>query len=170
MSHPETIIGPQNELTGKDERVQIHLTEGKKTLLFASLVPEQERLVKLCQDMGLRVGLINGNTDGKGRERIDAAAQRGDLDVIVASGPTAAVGYNWEMFDLVIFVSIDFLDVNILQAYRRASRGSRTTTLRVVMLRYRDSVDDRMFEIVKAKSQLANRVDPSRPVLEFEEL
>ncbi len=169
MSHPETMLGPQNELTGKDQRVEIHLLEGKKTLLFASLVPEQDRLLKLARGMGLRAELINGKVTGKNRERINELAESGQLDVIVASGPTAAVGYNWEMFDLVIFVSIDFLDVNILQAYRRASRGTRTLQLRVIMLRYENSVDDRMYEIVKAKSELANRVDPTRPVLEFTE-
>ena len=73
------------------------------------------------------------------------------------------------MFDHVIFVSIDYLDTNILQAYRRADRGSRTSTLRVTFLQYRDSIDQRMYQINKVKSQLANRVDPNRRIIEFAE-
>jgi len=169
LGHPETMLNNIPKWTGKDERVEILLSEGKKTLIFAALVPEQERLVKLCESLGLRVALINNTVHAKERDRIDQLAQEGKLDVIVGSGPTVAVGYNWEMFDIVIFVSIDYMDVNILQAYRRASRGTRTSILRVYFLRYADTIDDRQYDIVKAKSQLANRVDETRPVLEFTE-
>lgn len=169
LSHPETMFPNAPQWTPKDERIQIHLAEGKKTLIFSSLKPEQERLVRLAEDMGLRAGLVNSDVTGKARERVDEMAQEGLLDVIVASGPTAAVGFNWEMFDVVIFASVDFMDTNVLQAYRRASRGTRTSTLRVIFLRYRDTVEDRMYAILTQKSQLANLVDPSRPVLTFTE-
>lgn len=167
MAHPETMIPDIPKWSEKDERLIVHLTKGQKTLVFAALQPEQERLLGLCEELGLRAALINANVSGPARAKIDEAAQRGELDVIVASGPTTAVGYNWEMFDLVVFVSIDFMDVNILQAYRRASRGSRTKTLHVVFFKYEDSIDDRMYAIVKEKSELANRVDGTRPVLDF---
>lgn len=167
MGHPETMLADIPKWTEKDERLIVHLNKGVKTLVFAALQPEQERILRLCEELGLRAELINAHVSGAQRARIDEMAQRGELDVIVASGPTTAVGYNWEMFDLVIFVSIDFMDVNILQAYRRASRGSRTRTLHVVFFKYEDSIDDRMYEIVKDKSTLANRVDATRPILDF---
>jgi len=167
MAHPETMLAGIPKWTEKDERLMVHLAKGHKTLIFAALQPEQERILRLCEELGLEAEMINAGVSGAARARIDERAQRGELDVIVASGPTTAVGYNWEMFDLVIFASIDFMDVNILQAYRRASRGSRTKTLHVVFFKYEDSIDDRMYEIVKDKSALANRVDGTRPVLDF---
>jgi hypothetical protein len=167
MAHPETMLAEIPKWTEKDERLMVHLAKGQKTLIFAALQPEQSRILRLCEELGLRAALINAGVSGPQRIKIDEAAQAGELDVIVASGPTTAVGYNWEMFDLVVFASIDFLDVNILQAYRRASRGSRTKTLHVVFFKYEDSIDDRMYEIVKEKSELANRVDGTRPVLDF---
>lgn len=169
MAHPETMGLAKGEQTGKDERLETHLREGKKCLVFASLKPEQRRILELCRSLGLRAELINSDTSGARRAAIDEMAQRGELDVIVGSGPTVAVGYNWEMFDHVIFVSIDYLDTNILQAYRRADRGGRTSTLRVTFLQYRDSIDQRMYQINKVKSQLANRVDPNRRIIEFAE-
>lgn len=169
MAHPETLGLAKGEETAKDERLRVHLAEGVKCLIFAALKPEQERIVRLCRDLGLRAELINSDTPGPRRARIDEMAQRGELDVIVGSGPTVAVGYNWEMFDHVIFASLDYQDTNVLQAYRRANRGGRTTTLRVTFLRYRTKVETRIFQIVTAKSQLANRVDENRPVLVFEE-
>lgn len=167
LGHPETMLA--NVSSAKDERLEVHLREGLKCLIFAALVPEQERILRLAQEMGLRAELINGNVSDAARNRINDLAEAGELDVIVASGPTVAVGYNWECFDHVIFASIDYLDVNILQAYRRADRGTRTKTLRVTFLQYRDTIEQRIYGIVKAKSQLANRVDPTRRVLEFSE-
>lgn len=170
LAHPETNgLNGDAKWTAKDERLEVHLMEGKKCLVFAALQPEQERILRLCQELGLRAELINGNVSDKNRNRINDLAEAGELDVIVASGPTVAVGYNWECFDHVIFASIDYMDVNILQAYRRASRGSRTTTLRVTFLQYVNSIDQRQYQIVKAKSELANRVDPTRRILDFEE-
>lgn len=170
LAHPETMgLNGDAKWTEKDERLMVHLAEGKKCLIFAALQPEQERILRLCHELGLRAELINGNVSSSSRNRINELAETGQLDVIVASGPTVAVGYNWECFDHVIFASIDYLDVNILQAYRRASRGTRTTTLRVTFLQYRNSIDQRQYAIVKAKSQLANRVDHTRRVLEFAE-
>ena len=43
-----------------------------------------------------------------------------------------------------------------------------TKTLRVVFLRYNTKVEERIFQINTVKSQLANRVDETRPVLLFE--
>lgn len=169
LAHPETMFPDAPTWTPKDERIQIHLSEGKKTLIFAALKPEQERLLRMARELGLRAELINSDVSGSKREKIDELAQAGELDVIVASGPTTAVGFNWEMFDVVIFASVDFMDTNVLQAYRRASRGSRTSILRVIFLRYRDTVENRIYAILKSKSQLANQIDPTRPVLEFTE-
>jgi hypothetical protein len=169
LSHPETMFTGIPEWTDKDERIQIHLSEGHKTLIYASLKPEQERLLRMVRGLGLRAELINSDVSLANRDKIDELAQAGELDVIIASGPTAAVGYNWEKFDVVIFASIDFMDTNILQAYRRASRGFRTSTLRVIFLRYRDTIENRMYKIVETKSRLANAVDPSRPILTFTE-
>jgi hypothetical protein len=170
LAHPETMgLNGDALWTEKDDRLEVHLREGLKCLVFAALQPEQERILRLAKSLGLRAELINGNVSDKNRNRINELAEAGQLDVIVASGPTVAVGYNWECFDHVIFASIDYMDVNILQAYRRASRGTRTTTLRVTFLQYRNSIDQRQYAIVKAKSQLANRVDPTRMILEFAE-
>lgn len=168
MAHPETMGLAKGEETAKDERLRVHLSSGKKTLIFASLKPEQERILRIAREMGLRAELINSDVPGAQRNRINDLAQEGKLDVIVGSGATMAVGYNFEMFDLVIFASLDYMDTNILQAYRRASRGTRTKTLHVVFLRYNTKVEERIFQINTVKSQLANRVDETRPVLLFE--
>lgn len=167
MAHPETMGLAHGEQTGKDQTIAGYATEGRPMLVFAALQPEQRRLQKLLQDAGLRVGLINADVPNNKRGEIDREFKAGRLDAIVGSGPTVAVGFNWERADHVVFASIDYKDVNVLQAYRRASRGTRTTPLRVTFLQYEDSIDQRMYDIVKMKSEEANKVDSSRKVMEF---
>lgn len=168
-AHPETFGLCKGEMTGKDERLLIHLEDakqrGESLLIFSVLVPEQERIVRLLQEQGRTVGLMNGSTSTAERARIDAAFKARQIDDVVGSPKTMAVGYNWEFVDHVIFCSYDYQDVDWLQAYRRASRGTRTKPLRVTLLQYDDSIDGRVLQIIYEKSKLANKVDPSRPVL-----
>jgi hypothetical protein len=167
LAHPETMGLAKGERTGKDERLAIFAAEGQKMLLFTSLKPEQVRTYELLTSLGLKGGLINSDVSKPQRDKIDRAFKAGELDFIVASGPTAAVGYDWELADHVIYVSPDYQDVNFIQGYRRASRGTRTTTLRVTSLEYRNTIEGRQYSILTFKSQLANKVDSSRPVLMF---
>lgn len=167
LAHPETMGIAKGETTGKDQRLAVFAAEGQKMLLFSSLKPEQYRTHQLLTDLGLRGGLINSDVSKPERDRIDKAFKAGDLDYIVASGPTAAVGYDWELADHVIYVSPDYQDVNFIQGYRRASRGGRTTTLRVTSLEYENTIERRQYQILTVKSQTANQVDSSRPILNF---
>jgi hypothetical protein len=171
MQHPESMKLCKGEVTGKDERLIIHtqdaIQRGEKQLIFSVYQPEQERLVYLLQTLGRRVGLINANTSATERARIDADFRAGRLDDVVGSPACMGVGWNWEHVDHVIYMCLDYTDVTFLQAYRRASRGNRTTTLRVTVMEYYNSLDQRVQQIVTQKSILANKVDPTRPILTF---
>lgn len=167
LAHPETMGLAKGEITGKDERLAIFAAEGQKMILFSSLKPEQRRVYALLTGLGLKGGLINSDVDRAGRDKVDRAFKAGSLDFVVASGPTTAVGYDWEIADHVIYVSPDYQDDNFVQGYRRGSRGTRTTTLRVTSLEYEDTIERRQYQILTHKSQVANKVDPSRPVLNF---
>lgn len=180
MAHPETFGLCAGEQTGKDERLEIHIRDaierGEHLLIFSVHVPEQERIKALLESFGRRVGLFNGDTSAAKRDKIDLAFtglnEDGKfvgrtIDDVVGSPQTMAVGWNWEHVDHVIGVSIPYNDVDWLQAYRRANRGTRTKTLRVSLLQYADSIDQRVIQIVEQKSILANKVDPTRPILKL---
>lgn len=167
LAHPETMGIAKGEVTGKDQRITEFAAEGQKMILFSSLQPEQYRTHKLLTDLGLRGGVINAHTSKPERHWIDQSFKNGQLDYVVASGPTTAVGYDWEIADHVIYVSPDYQDDNFVQGYRRGSRGTRTTTLRVTSLEYADTIERRQYQILTHKSKVANSVDPSRPVLMF---
>lgn len=167
MAHPET-FGLKVGTTGKDERLKIHLGDavqsGEPIAIFASLIPEQERIVALAKSMGLRTGLINGNVSAARRAEIDAAFQRGDLDCVVASPATAGIGFNWNHLRVMVFTSLDYQDDSFMQAYRRGIRGKRDTPLLIYVLEYRDSIDQRIMKIIEMKSREAHLVDPTKEI------
>jgi|GEM_PF-813303 len=182
MAHPEKITIKRedkppvaycitDETPGKDARLLIHLEDhlNKKEplLIFAALVPEQERIVKLCKSAGLRTGLINGSVSGPKRGELDQTFQNDELDVLVASPATASVGFNWNHVNHVIFVSLDYMASNFRQAYQRALRGIKDTPLQITVLEYEDSMDQRIFEIVHRKSADVHKIDESYGVLEI---
>lgn len=179
-AHPETFGLCKGETAGKDEWLEIQILDAimrdEHLLIGSVFIPEQERIFALLKKMGRRPALINGSVGGPKREKIDLAFQGVDengkwvgrtITDVVGSPETMAVGFNWEHVDHVISVSYSYQDVAWLQFYRRASRGSRTKTLRVTFPRYFNSVDYRVLEIIEQKSILANKVDPTRPILKL---
>jgi superfamily II DNA/RNA helicase len=100
MEHPEDFGPPLDKikLTHKEQRLIIHLEDHKRTqkplLKFAVLTKQHWQLKKICEDMGFRVGVINGQVAVKDRNRIDLDFRAGLIDIVIASGATAGVGFN----------------------------------------------------------------------------
>lgn len=171
LAHPETMFLCEDEETGKDEFLRLHVADavarGEQLLIFSVHIAEQERILDLLRREGRRAALMNGSTSTEERASIDRLFKAGQIDDVVGSPKTMAVGWNWEHVDHVINVSYEYRDTDWLQAYRRASRGTRTKTLRVTVMQYVNSIDQRVLQIIHQKSILANKVDPTRPILKL---
>lgn len=153
---------------GKDDWVFENLLNGdyQKVVLFSAMQGEQVRLVRKIEERGFKVGLINGTVDGNKRGQIDKAFREGDLQVIVASPATAGVGLNWHNCEAATFVSIDYMDDNITQATFRFIRGKRDKTIPIYLLKYKNTIEDKIYGIVYQKSLLASKADSSRKPLQ----
>lgn len=165
-------------LAGKEELLELHFADharsGEPVVVFASFVQQQLRIRDLAEKAGLRCAILNGTVSARQRSQIDEAFRRGELDCLVCTPMVAAFGYNWQFWgpqqievDHCIFASMDYMDTNFLQAYRRFIRGKRQRPLRITILRYRNSMDQRVFEIIKQKSKDANKIDATRQVYSF---
>lgn len=170
MAHPHWFgLVEEKEKTAKEELLEVHfedhLRTGKPLIVYAALQPEQERIYKLAQAAGLRAALINGTVSNAKRGEIDVDFQNGKYDVLVGSPATATVGFNWGHVDHIVCASLDYQDDNFKQAIRRAIRGKREIPLRVTILEYADSIDQRIFNTVNAKSREAEKVDNSYKAL-----
>ncbi|RWM90047.1 MAG: hypothetical protein EOR84_22830 [Mesorhizobium sp.] len=163
---------------GKEERLDIHFEDhartGKPLIIYAALKPQQYRILEMARAYGLKADILNGDVSPTKRGEIDLAFREGRLNCIIASPAVADVGFNWQFcgdqeVDHMIFASLDFLDTTVLQAYRRAIRGKRGKPLRITVLLYEDSLDNRITFIIYQKSLDAHKVDPTQPVLKLYE-
>jgi hypothetical protein len=164
------------EAPAKEQAIEVHFSDhvrtGKPVIVFASMKPQQRRIVALAERMGMTVALMNGDTSTKRRGEIDEAFRAGLIQVLVCSPAVASVGFNWQFWgdqevDHMIFASLDFKDTSFFQAYRRAMREKRRTPLRITILEYLNSLDQRVFEINRQKAADAHLVDPTRQKLEL---
>lgn len=158
---------------GKLDLLEFHMEDAavnrKPLVIYATQIPQQEQIFALARRFNPRVALLNGNT--KDRD-IDVKFRRGEVEWIVASPLVADAGYNWQWcgdteVDHAVFASLDFRDTTFVQAYRRFMREARQSALRLTVLKYRNSLDDRVCYLVNSKSREAHKVDPTRDILEL---
>jgi SNF2 family DNA or RNA helicase len=162
------------ELPDKLERMLVHFSDfertGKPFVVYTPLVPQIRQLTDLAHKMGLKVAAMHGGVSARDRGKLDTAFKAGELQGLICNPQVASVGFNWGVsgdreVEHFFFVTCDFLDTTILQAYRRGIRGKRKTPLLVTVMEYDDSTDQRVFAIIRRKSREANKADSTRPVL-----
>ena len=153
--------------TAKEERLAIYLAEGNPVAIFAPFVFEQERIKSYLESLGFRGGLINGSVSAVERNRVDTEFRAGNLDFVVASPKTAGIGFNWQHLDTIIFHSMDYGDDDFIQAVARAKRGVRENPLRIIILEYRDTIEQLMLVKVRANSISSHKANTETPVLDF---
>lgn len=156
LSCPEAMdLELKPKTNGKDELLRVHLEnakeEGARLLLFSVFAAEQNRLKKLCEEVGLRVGVINGSVSNQKRGEIDVAFRNHDIDVVIGSPQTCSIGFNWQFAKEVIFLSMDYQDSSFLQGIQRLDRGSRDNPIPVYVIGYKTKVERRIMEIIKRK-------------------
>ena len=165
---------PEGEMTGKDMQLQIDAEDHKRTgaplLCYAALRPEIERSAAVLEKEGLSVDVIHGDVPAPSRARIDRAFREGKLQALVASPETTSVGFNWSHVDHIAMISLDYKNVNVVQAVRRAIRGVRTKPLKVSLYVYHNSIDQRIYRILDRKSLDLHAIDPTYEPLRLREV
>jgi hypothetical protein len=166
----------KGEPTGKEERLKVHFEEHylneKPLIIFTPLIPQQNRVAKLLEQAGISYVVINGSITQKQRDANSDAFEEGRVQAVLGTPMTASFGYNWQFsgkkeVEHMIFTSLDFSDATFVQARQRAIRGKRSSPLRLTTLEYISSLDQHICSIIYRKSKDANKVDPSRPVLQL---
>jgi len=168
MQIPEKYDLPINMDDGKEAHLLNYFEQAKQTgiamIVFEVRVAGHKKIQALAEKAGLNFQILNGSVSDSERMQIDAEFRSGKIDGVVASPQVAGVGYNWGHCDLIIFNSLDFQDTTFIQNYRRALRGERTSTLRVVVLEYRGSIDRRIQQNIERKSQDRAKVENRAPL------
>ena len=139
----------------KEELLKVHLETAKQEnaqiVIFSVFQEEQKRIKKICEDIGLKVGLINGSVSNQKRGEIDVAFRNHDIDVVIGSPQTCSIGFNWGFAKEVIFMSMDYQDSSFEQGIQRLDRGQRGSPIPVYVIGYKSAVEKRIMEIIKRK-------------------
>lgn len=165
----EVVDASGGHTTERDERIKLimedHLDDKEPLLVISTLIPEQERLYKLAQSVGLKVALINSNVPNETRWKIDEEFRAGRLDAVVASPATAGTGYNWSHLNHIVFAGLDFATDDFIQILMRGFRGKRGRPLRVTLVQYRGTVEQHIDKVHDKKSRESHNIDPSYLIL-----
>ena len=133
--------------------VEDHLKSGERLAIFTPITAEQLRIVKIIQEEGGTVGHINGTVSNQNRQTIDEKFCAGQIQFVVASPQTAGIGFNWNFLNTIIYPSIEYTDDSLVQSYRRGIRGVRDQPLRIKLLQYEDTIEERIWQIVDRKNR-----------------
>ena len=159
------VFGLEPKIRSKDELLKSHLQHildgsEKQILVYSAFVAEQERIVRICSEMGLRAGLINGSVVGAARASVAKKFESGEFQVLVASPATMAIGFNFEFVSSVVFVSADYDNSAFHQACFRGNRGTRSTPLPIYILVVNCKVEKKFWKkVLNEKEDYKNTVD-----------
>lgn len=161
LSCPESIelkVG----FIGKDDMLKVHLLnakeENERLVIFSVFNAEQNRIKRLCLDIGVRAEIMNGDVPSSKRAEIDRKFQNKEIDVIIGSPKIASIGFNWEFIKEIIFTSMSYDNSEFSQAMGRGDRGSRTRPLLVYILTYDTKVEKRIMTILYRKSDELKKI------------
>ena len=159
------VFGLEPKIRAKDELLKSHLQHildgsEKQILVYSAFVAEQERIVRICAEMGLQAGLINGSVVGEARASVAKKFESGEFQVLVASPATMAIGFNFEFVSSVVFVSADYDNSAFHQACFRGNRGTRSTPLPIYILVVNCKVEKKFWKkVLSEKEDYKNKVD-----------
>ena len=155
------------KIRAKDELLKSHLQHildgsEKQILVYSAFVAEQERIVRICTEMGLRAGLINGSVVGAARASVAKKFESGEFQVLVASPATMAIGFNFEFVSSVVFVSADYDNSAFHQACFRGNRGTRSTPLPIYILVVNCKVEKKFWKKVLNEKEAYKKIVDSQ--------
>jgi SNF2 family DNA or RNA helicase len=142
----------------KIERVaQLVRNVREPVVIFAKYVHEVRAIWERLRS-DYRVGVIYGRTKKPDRAKVQAAFQAGRLDVVVLQVKTGGVGIDLFYGRTSIFFSLTHSFIDYDQAKARTRRRGQTKQTRAFLLLSRGTIDETLWELVKAKRKVTIRM------------
>lgn len=120
-----------------------------KVLIFTEFLPTQAVIVEFLQSMGVAVTVLNGGMSVEERDRAQEAFT-GEARVLVST-EAGGEGLNLQVAHLVVNFDIPWNPMRIEQRIGRVDRIGQTQPVRAFNLVLRDSVEDRVHDVLEVK-------------------
>lgn len=149
----------REKLQAFEETLDDLMAAGKKVVVFARFIPEIEAINKILEQKGIDYGFITGAVSQTERGEVVKKFQTDpNCRVFVAQIQTAGLGITLTAADTAIFFSMDFSLANHEQAKARIHRIGQKNNVTYIYLLARDTVDEKVFDALKAKKNVADSV------------
>lgn len=158
--HP-ALIDPETRLPGAKLEAFLDLVEDlirnrHKALVFSQFVGQLERVRDALIERGIAHQYLDGGTPAKDREKRVAAFQAGEGDLFLISLRAGGTGLNLTAADYVIHLDPWWNPAVEDQASDRAHRIGQQRPVTVYRLIVRDSIEEKILELHRAKRDLAS--------------
>ena len=121
-------------------------------VLFCHYRNTAEALVRIGEEAGKRTALIYGGVPQKTRGEIIRRFQAGEIDMLVGTLDTLAEGVTLTRSSICIFIERSWRPSRNEQAMRRLHRIGQKSPVTVIYLETKNSLDQRLMAILKAKT------------------
>jgi len=143
-----------------------NLTE-RGLVVMSTFTSALKRLADQLTEKGLRVGFITGEQDTQEKADVQAAFQRGDIDVVLCNVRAAGVGITLDRADTLIFLDRAFTPAENEQAEDRIvpTREDRLHPIDIIVLTAVGTVDQWIEKILDEKVSIAEALQERKEEL-----
>ena len=141
--------------SGKLQVVRELLPESRRSpmLLFCYYRRTADILAKMADQEGLRWGMIKGGVANDDRDTLRHTFQNGELDVLIGTVSTVAVGLTLSRAATEVFVEHSWTPWKNIQARQRAMELGKQSPVHIIDLWTEKTVDIGMRETVQTKTE-----------------
>ena len=134
------------------------IEEGHKILLFSQFTSMLDTLTEEFNKKGIRYHKLVGSTPQRERAQMVESFQKDDVPIFCISLKAGGTGLNLTAADIVIHYDPWWNTAVENQASDRAHRIGQTNVVNVFRLIIKDTIEERIIQLQKEKSNLADRI------------
>ena len=150
-------IETSSKMTRMVELIQQSLEDKEKTLVFSNWTQITDRAIKLLRDKNIRVGELTGNIKDKSLVETQFQ-QQNKFDVLVGTIGVMGTGLTLTEATNVIFLDSPWTYANKEQASDRVHRIGTKSTVTIITLIAKNTIDERIEEIIESKKHYAEQI------------
>ena len=158
------------KLDRMEELVEEAKENGKKVVIFSNWTQMTTPITARLLSKGLRAGVITGETKDADRQALVDGFQNGNYDVMVGTTGAMGTGLTLTAGTVEIFLDEPWNMALKEQCVDRCHRIGQKDNLTIYTLMCKDTIDEKVHEIVEQKGEMANAIVDGKVTMNNKEL
>ena len=158
------------KLDRMEELVEEAKENGKKVVIFSNWTQMTTPITTRLLSKGLRAGVITGETKDADRQALVDGFQNGNYDVMVGTTGAMGTGLTLTAGTVEIFLDEPWNMALKEQCVDRCHRIGQKDNLTIYTLMCKDTIDEKVHEIVEQKGEMANAIVDGKVTMNNKEL